>query len=226
MLRLDGTCTWKCGAETKQTHSTGCWAKQGSVWLPVVLQCCPRPSLLAPRSLPALISVSEAGLELPEQKCPCWATLVLPEMCPKGTLLQPQATSGSWNCVCAQGRSWDVPCVAQDNRNPQSVPCAAPLVPHHFSTHSALALLVAVCPHVLVTAIEPVWISFSFIPSDTGCGHNKTHLITEMLRVAGRGNGSLHLGSARSAALEEEAARVSRVCKSCSSSSGLWEPKG
>lgn len=129
-------------------------------------------------------------------------------------------------CVCAQGRSWDVPCVAQDNRNPQSVPSAAPLVPHHFSTHSALALLAAVCPHVLVTAIEPVWITFSFIPSDTGCGHNKTHLITEMLRVAGRGNGSLHLGSARSAALEEEAARVSRVCESCSSSSGLWEPKG
>lgn len=66
-------------------------------------------------------------------------------------------------------------------------PCAAPLIPHHFSTHTAPALLAAVCPRVLVTAIDPVRIAFCFIPSDTGCGHNKTHLIMEMLRVSWKG---------------------------------------
>lgn len=48
-----------------------------------VCQRSSRPSLLAPSSLPSLISISEAGLNLPEQKCPCWATLVFPELCPK-----------------------------------------------------------------------------------------------------------------------------------------------
>lgn len=133
MFRLDGTCTWKCGAETKQTHSTGCWAKQGSVWLPAVLQCCPRPSLLAPRSLPALISVSEAGLELPEQKCPCWATLVLPEMCPKGTLLQPQATSRSWHCVCAHRAD---PGMCHVWHRTTGIPSPSPVLPHSSHTIS------------------------------------------------------------------------------------------
>lgn len=149
------------------------------------------------------------------------------------TSLKAQARSRSWHSgVCAQVRSRDVLCVVQDSRNPQPLPgctsspspCAAPLVPHHFSTRPALALLVAVCPRVLVAAIGPVWITLSFIPSDTGCGHNKTHLITEMLRVAGRGNGSLHLGSARSAA--ERGWRRQLVCLGCAKASPAARGRG
>lgn len=82
--------------------------------------------------------------------------------------------------------------------DPTRPPCAALLLRYHFSACTSPALLAAACPHVLVTAREPVQITFSFIPSDTGCGHNKTHLIKETLRIAGRGNGSPQLVSASS----------------------------
>lgn len=71
-------------------------------------------------------------------------------------------------------------------------PCATPLVPCHLSISNPLALLGAVCPRAFVAAIAPVGIIFSFLLSDTGCGHNKT------LGTAGRGAGSPHVGSARS----------------------------
>lgn len=76
-------------------------------------------------------------------------------------------------------------------------PSPAPPRLSHFPACAALALLAAACPCVLVTATEPIQITSSFIPSDTGCGHNRTHLVKETLRVAGRGNGSPHLVSAR-----------------------------
>lgn len=107
--------------------------------------------------------------------------------------------------VHTEVRCWDVQCAAQGNRIPQLLPgcrfslslSAALLVRYRFSACATLALLAAACPRVLVAAVEPVQIAFSFIPSDTGCGHNKTHLIKETLRIAGRGNGSPHLVSAR-----------------------------
>lgn len=93
-------------------------------------------------------------------------------------------------------------------------PACPPVLPHSSLTISPL-VLPWLCWRlfVLVTAIDPIWITLSFIPSDTGCVHNKTHLITEMLRVAGRGNGSLHLGSARSAA--EPGWRRHLACLGC-----------
>lgn len=107
--------------------------------------------------------------------------------------------------VHTEVRCWDVQCAAQGNRIPQLLPgsrsspssSAALLIRYRSSACATLALLAAACPRVLVTAVEPVQIAFSFIPSDTGCGHNKTHLIKETLRIAGRGNGSPHLVSAR-----------------------------
>lgn len=128
--------------------------------------------------------------------------------------------------VCAQVRSWMCRVWHRTTGTPSPSlgvdPACPPVLPNPSHITSPLSLL-CLCWRlfVLVTATDPVGITLSFIPSDTGCGHNKTHLITETLRAAGRRNGSLHLGSARSAAEPgwRESPRLSRVSKSLSSSS-------
>ena len=111
MLWLDGTRIWKCGAETKQTHFTGCWAVGGSSRdLCGCQQSCSavqgHPSWLL-ALFATLISVSEAEavLELHEKKCPApsVATPGFLQMCPAkaNTLLQSETTSGYRHCVCA-----------------------------------------------------------------------------------------------------------------------------
>lgn len=67
-------------------------------------------------------------------------------------------------CAGRQDPSW--------GQIPPDPPCC-PTHPARSAASAALALPVAACPRVLVTATEPIWITFSFIPSDTGCGHNK-----------------------------------------------------
>lgn len=67
-------------------------------------------------------------------------------------------------------------CAGQQDLSQGQIPPVPPCRPTHparSSASAALTLPVAACPRVLVTATEPVQITFSFIPSDTGCGHNK-----------------------------------------------------
>lgn len=90
ILRLGGSHTWKCRAETKQTHFTKCWAVAGSSRGP----CSCLRSCSAARGHPSwllalfatLISVSQAEgvLELHEKKrpVPSVAALVFPRLCP------------------------------------------------------------------------------------------------------------------------------------------------
>lgn len=164
VLRKDGTHIWKCRTEAPQTPVAGCWVEQGICAVLAVLQRCPRPSLLAPCSLCCSDTTSEAEavLELHEKKLPTSsvATPVLLQMGPAraNTLLQSQTTSG-FLPGCRSSLS----------------PCATPLVPCHLSVCNPLALLGAVCPRAFVAAIAPVGIIFSFLLSDTGCSHNKTH---------------------------------------------------
>lgn len=79
---------------------------------------------------------------------------------------------------------WDPPAPPWVQTQP-APPSAALLFQYHLST----ALLVALCPHALVTATVPMQITSSLIPPDTGCSHSKTHLVKETLRVDGRGDG-------------------------------------
>lgn len=143
----------------------------------------------------ALIRTSEAEtvLELHEKKRPT-SSVAMPVLLQMGPArantfllpqpsLQSQTTSGYQRQERAHGGEMqDVQGAAQGNGTPASPwvqiplsPCATPLVPCHLSVCTAPALLGAVCPRALVAATAPVRIVFSFLLSDTGCGHNKTH---------------------------------------------------
>lgn len=160
--------------------------------------------------IPTPISVSEAEAVLkPHEKkhlVPSAATLVFLQMGPAkaNTVPQSQALSGYRHRGCAhRGEMLGcATCSKGATGSPSSILGADPARPpahpipllclrYPGFASGCLSLCPCHCHRV-------VQITFSFIPCDTGCGHNKTHLIREMLRIAGRGNGSPHLVSARS----------------------------
>lgn len=167
------------------------------MWLPAVLQHCLRPSLPVPNSLccsdfPIRSCSGATQVGTPHAVS---SHAITPTDVPR-TSLQPQTTSGYQQCVCVHGgETWGVCRIVGPSAPPwvQTQPLppgAALLFQYHLSICATPALLVALCPRALVTATVPVQITSSLIPPDTGCSHNKTHLVKERLRVAGRADGT------------------------------------